>query len=803
MSNFLKVIIISIIIQFAYVSSVYSQAESPEIDIVKENIQIDKTQIQPDKTVKPKAPIDTSYFKSNDSDKNTNNNNQSEIEKLFNGKLKQFGYDMFESSSNISTGGQPSKNYVLYRGDRLKVYFWGDTLDLLNLTGKAAIEPEVESYVDSDGNLFIPGIGLVYGEGRTISDVEQDINSDLLNKYTNITAKIAVESPGDFSVMVVGKVKKPGTVSINASANFLDALDRAGGIIKTGSLREIVHIDSYTKRKTKIDLYKLLINGEYPNIYLKGGDVILVKPIGKVVGIANGVKTPAIYEFKDKETLKNVVEFAGGFLASTDTNEIEVERFDKATGQKNVIEISFSKLDYYLPNDGDLLNFNYLYEKAENIVTIVGNVKHPGVFEYIDGMKLSNILKSRDELMLKTYTEQAVIIRVDGLSKEIIQIPLSLSAFFKGVSDPVLKPQDVVKIFSSTKMGVVEVSGIISNPAFIPFKEGMKLKDIIRLVNFLDNPNEVVAEITNSGVEEESEDAKSLSLNTKIVYLYELLTENDDKLNIQIAANDKIMFRKVNDKEALREVSVSGYVNKPGVYNVRPGMRLSDAIKIAGGLAQDGYLKGLVFLRPSIGEMQRKALTKSYLQLQEDIALKVNKMQAIKDPARKADFEEFSENQMDLLNIMKQKIEQDYGRVVLNIESNYLEDLNNEYNLEIRDGDQIIIPYIPQHVTIIGEVSNQSAIAFIPGMKPSFYIDQVGGFTKEAKKNRSYIIKASGRTEHLKNFKSIVVEPGDSIIIPRKVRIPINAGQVLKDMFGMAFQTTGMVYMIDRIGSGR
>lgn len=99
----------------------------------------------------------------------------------------------------------------------------------------------------------------------------------------------------------------------------------------------------------------------------------------------------------------------------------------------------------------------------------------------------------------------------------------------------------------------------------------------------------------------------------------------------------------------------------------------------------------------------------------------------------------------------------------------------------------------------MGEVTNQSAIAYIPNMKPQFYIDQVGGINKQAYRKGTYLIRANGRTEHLKNLNQVVVEPGDSIIVPRKVKIPFNAGQTLKDVMGMAFQTTGMVFMIDNL----
>lgn len=729
--------------------------------------------------------------------------NPSEIEKIYNSELQQFGYDMFgaSSESSVSLSGLPTKNYVMNRGDRVKLYFWGDTLDLLKITGNSNLEPQIDAAVDADGNMFIPGVGVIFAEGRTVADLENEINSNLASKYTSVTAKMAVGSPGNMPIMVVGKVGNPGSVSVTPTSNFLDAIKQAGGILKSGSLRDIVYIDFYTKKKTPIDLYKLITKGDYPDIYLKEGDVILVRPIGKVIALADGVKNPAIYEFKAKETLQNVVGYAGGLLPSINTKSIEIERFDVTSGQKIALDLSLSDFAGFLPKDGDLLRLVPLYEQAENTVTLEGNVKHPRTIQYKEGMKLSDVLKSREELLLNTYTEQAVIVRVDGLNKGIVQIPISLSTFFNGATDPVLKPLDIIKVYSATKMGVIEVAGKVKNPAFIPYKEGLTLRDILNLITLDANPNEIVAEISNATDNNKDKNKTTLSakINVKTVYLYELLTKNNTELNLKLSANDKVMFRPISEKETLKRVKISGFVNAPGTYNVKQGMRIIDVINMAGGLTYDAFLPGIVFLRPAVGEIQKKALLRSVMALQEDIALKVTDLQAVRDPSKKTDLKTFISNQEDLLSLMQQKAQKDYGRIVLNITSNDLSSFPQGYNIEVRDDDEIIIPNVPQQVVVMGEVTNQSALAYIPDMNPQFYIDQVGGLTKEANKKHAYIIKANGRTEHLKNLTEVAIGPGDSIIVPRKVRIPFNPGQTLKDVVGMAFQTAGTVFMINAL----
>lgn len=725
----------------------------------------------------------------------------SDIEKMFNLKnVKQFGYDIFGQSASAAVGGLPSRTHTVSRGDQMTINFWGDTLDLLKITGSSALEPSVNAVVDADGTMFIPGVGLIYAEGRTVMDIQNEIQSQLSQKYKSVSVDIGVQSPGSISVIVMGKVKKPGTVNVTANETFLDAISRAQGVLKTGSLRNIIHIDSFTKKKTLIDLYKLLAEGDYPNIYLNQGDVVLVKPIGKVVALAEGVKTPAIYEFKDKESLAEILKVGGGLLPSMNPKAIEVEKYDVFNGQKSLQEMTYADFNGYFPKDGDMIKFNPLFDYAENIVTLEGHVKHPRTFEYKENMRLSDVLPSRNELMVNTYTEQAVITRVDGLNKGIIQLPVSLNAFFDGSTDPVLKPMDIIKVYPSTKMGVIEVAGKVKNPSYIPFKDGMTLKDVLSVVKLDANPNDLIVEITK---EEEKSIKGQPSLDketlTGSVYLYELMTLNKTNLDVALKPGDKVMFRSVSNKELIKTVSVLGYVNHPGIFNIYEGMRLTDVIKMAGGLTPDAYLPGLIYMRPAIAQEQTDALNRSILGVKEDIAQRVNTLQSTKDEGRKADLKQFIENQSDLLDLMSQKARQDYGRIALNIGSYSIDGIPPEFNLEIRDGDQVVIPYRPQHVIIMGAVANQSAVAFLPDVDPAYYIDSVGGFTKEANKRQAYIIRSNGRTQHLKNFKSIAVEPGDSIIIPRKVGIPINVGNVIKSVLSTAFQTTGMVYMITNI----
>lgn len=744
------------------------------------------------------------------------------IEKMFNSeknpvKLKQWGYEIFENSSpQIITSKIPG-NYRLKIGDKVNVYLWGDTIDLLNIAGNNVIQSNSDAIVDKEGNIFIPGIGLISAEDNTLSNVEKKIFSSLSGKFSGFKVKVTVEEPGIIPVMVMGNVKKPGIINVNNTCSLIDALTNAGGIQKDGSLRNIVHINS-AGHKTNIDLYQFILKGNVSKIKLTEGDTILVKPVGSVIAINNGVKKPAIYEIKHGESIKDSITYAGGMLPSVNQKTLRLESFDNAGNQKIIQDISAEKFSIVQPKDGDSIEFRPLYNYSENTVTLEGNIKHPEKYEYKKGMKLSDILRSNDELLSQTNLYQALIIRVQDDDKDVEVIPISLFKFFKGSINPELKPQDVIKISRSSNMESVEAIGQINNPGYVPYKPDMTLKDLLSTVELNESPNNLVAEISNSNILESDrlEINKEASQNTetqkninqgktrfRVIYLYELLTKNKDELNIELFAGDKINFRHVTSKEALRTVKIFGYVNKPGVYKIKPGMRINDVIEEACGLSKNAYLKGITFLRPSILQQQNDILSKTILKLQEDIALnkdKVNKkIETETSPNKTAEINRLDDSQRDLSELLQARIKQNYGRIVINIKDDAATRLSKQDNLEVMDGDEIIIPPMPEHVIIMGEVYNQSAIAYIPKRSAEYYLNNVGGITKQANKKEIHIVKINGITTKVNSLKICMIEPGDSIIVPRKIKVQSGWLNIIKETSQLGFNALSTVFILTKI----
>lgn len=735
---------------------------------------------------------------------NTKKTSMSPIEQMFNGKdekvvgepLLQAGYNMFtESSTGATTGGKYSDSYKLSIGEKVNVYTMGESVDIMAMSGTNLISPSMATQVDSKGNLFISGIGVIKAENRTIGEVENEANRLARQKYKSLKVKLTVASGGEFSVFVYGQVNKPGKVLVGNNSSVLDALNAAGGVKKTGTLRNIKYTYASNNMSKNVDLYNALFLGNDGGIILRPNDKIFVGKIGNVAALKNGVTVPGIYEFKDGENLQTLVSFAGGFLPATQVSELTLTSLDTQTKQRLAKNVSWNDAKNTKLTSGDSVEFRELYNTAENIVTIQGNVKHPATYAYKEGMRLSDILKSEDELLEETFINQAVIRRVTGPNNQIETIPVFLKEFFAGMNDPVLKPKDVISIYKNTNSQFVDVYGCINKPKHLTYKSNMTLFDLMPEIQFLESytDNNVAEEnssknsdtnVAYKGSVEENQtqllgatantnklipaenvavEITNSSGDTQVYYLYDIMINSDRVKSISIAPEDKVFFRTLRENEVLKSVKVSGFVKTPGVYKFVEGKHLIDVIKESGGLNKDADLRGIVFKRNNLKYKQVELAKKNN---DRDIKLLEGRL-ASGYKQSEAD----QQTKMDMISMLKDEkgeLDNKYtGQIALNIKNNDLDKISKLDNVELQDGDDIYIPRMSNQVSIIGEVYNEQSFIYKSGAKAKSYIKQVGGYTPNANRFRLYKVGVNGRAEKIHGWTKLA--QGDTIVVPRRI----------------------------------
>lgn len=755
----------------------------------------------------------------------------SQIEKLYNDEdnikngniIEQIGYNFVNSQSG-GTSGKFDNSYKLNIGERVKVDLYGESVDVVTLSGSKLLTPSSIAEVDTKGNVFIPGLGSFPAEGRTIGQVEASANSVASSKFNSLSVKISIESGTQIPVFVYGKVERSGKILVGSNSTVYDVLAAAGGVTKQGTLRNI-YLSSGTRAKT-IDLYSLFFNSTGNVTFVKANDKIYVSEIGSTVALKNGVNVPGIYEIKPGETIQNVIKYAGGLLTGTTTEDVILTGLDSVTKQRTAKNVSWNELKLTTLKSGDAISFRESYNTAENTVTLQGNIKHPATYAYKNGMRLSDILKNEGELLEETFISQASVRRISGKDNTVETIPVSLKDLFEGKKDPLLQPRDVITVYKNTNTGFIEVYGCINTPKHLVYKPDMTLKDIMTDLKFVESEYVNVSKDDNLsagdetlknefpvayqiGVEENAvnravdsvPEIKSkiipsdniaveiISENeeTQIYYLYDIMLNSNKISTIMLNPDDKVFFRTLRSNEVLKTVKVSGFVKNPGVFTFVEGKHLKDMIEAAGGLTDDAQLEGIVFSRPQVKDKQVKFAQENS---ERDIKLLQGRiasgyMQSNASVNQK-------ETVIEQLKENSDSIDKRYnGQIALNIKSNDLSKISDVDNILIQDGDDIYVPKVADYVSVIGEVYNEQSFSYQKGKNAKHYIKQVGGYTPNANKFRLYKVGVNGRA--VKIGGGTKISQGDVIIVPRKISgndwlQPVtNVLQSFMSIFMMAF----------------
>jgi polysaccharide biosynthesis/export protein len=90
---------------------------------------------------------------------------------------------------------------------------------------------------------------------------------------------------------------------------------------------------------------------------------------------------------------------------------------------------------------------------------------------------------------------------------------------------------------------------------------------------------------------------------------------------------------------------------------------------------------------------------------------------------------------------------------------------NNEFYLQ--DGDKLMVPKRPSHVSVIGAVQRTTVAKYNKNNTYKDYIFSAGGLTKMANIRKAYLLLPSGESRLLD--KNTIIPTGSVVIIPPKI----------------------------------
>lgn len=686
-------------------------------------------------------------YKANGADQPKQNTNE------INGTPPIFGADLFRNSNltfepnlNLAT----PVNYIIGPNDQLNISIYGNSL----VNWKLNVSPE--------GNINIPGIGLLNVSGKTIEQATASIKSKLAaNNYAvghGTTVQVSLGNIRSIKVILVGEVQKPGTYTLPSLATVFNALYAAGGPNNNGSFRqiEVIRDNRIIKR---LDVYDFLLKGEQKdNIGLQDQDIIRIPTYRVRVQMSGQVKNPALFEVLPGETLQDVIGFAGGFTDQAYTALIKVSQISDQ--QRRITDVTESDFKNYIPLRGDIYTVESILNRYENRVTIQGAVFRPGQYELEKGLTLLQLIQKAAGIKEDAFTGIGTITRLkQDNTREIISFNLG-DLLNKSTPDIALQREDVVNIssiFDLTDRYTVTIKGAVRNGGEFAYADSMSVEDlIIKAGGFSQGGSakriEVARQVNNS-------DPFSKASGVAQVFTIDIDPELKSSKNFTLKPYDIVSVYTLPGYETQRTVRVEGEVIYPGYYVIKnKDEKISDIIARAGGLSASADVDGGTLKRSNtaiLGVDKNKSDTAEIAK--ERIERLARLQNGYKDSTNAANDATISAQRNDFVGIDLKKILQQPG---------------SNIDLLVEDGDEIRIPKQQQIVRVNGEVLYPSAVVFQNNKTFLDYVSNAGGFSPEALKRGAYVVYANGTVKGTRKFlfwnSHPAVKPGSEIYVPKK-----------------------------------
>lgn len=670
--------------------------------------------------------------------------------------IKVFGRDIFKTSNltfepsmNIAT----PVNYRLGPGDQLVIEVWG------------ASESNITQKVTPDGYITIPDVGPINVNGLTVQAASNKIRGELSKIYagmasTNVNlstnVKVSLGQIRTIQVNIMGEVARPGTYALSSFSTVFHALYKAGGISRLGSLRNIKVVRGGRTVAT-VDVYDYIINGRsHSDIRLQEGDVILASPYEALVLIQGKIKRPMYYEMKSSESIKTLIDYAGGFSNDAYSSAVTVERNN--TKERTICTVDDMNYSVFNVKDGDIVSVGAILDRYDNRIEIKGAVYRPGFYELGQEIQtVRDLIGKADGLLEDAFTNRGVLHR-ENPDRSLEVVSVNVKGILNGTEpDITLQKNDVLfipSIYDLEAKGTIEISGEVFSPGVFPYAANTKLEDLIIMAGGLtESASTVRVDVTRR-----INDPKSTKKNKELSKTYTFgvkdgfVIEGDPGFILE--PYDQVFVRRSPGYSPKIKVTIMGEVEFEGSYSLNErNERLSDVIARAGGLTSFAYLQG--------ARLERIMTVEEYEQAKDMLTMIAsNNSTEGNDSIKIPELTRTYPVGIDMVEIMKNP--------------------HSDIDPVLQDGDVIVIPQMMTTVNVSGSVRKPNTIVYNPKMKLKDYISEAGGYAERARKSGTFILYPNGHIKELgRNASAKDIMGGSRIIVPQKGKSQWNLGTTL------------------------
>ncbi len=744
----------------------------------------------------------------------------------------------------------PPSNYILGPGDKVTVSIWGSA------------EENFSQEISAGGYVKFSRIPRITLGGLKLIDAKNLMKTKLARYYPfrEEDFELKVTSTRNINIFITGEVDNVGSYNISAINPAVNALAAAGGPSNIGSVRDIKIVSSEGNKS--LDLYAFLRDPQLSKgLFLNEGDYILVPILGKVVSISGAIKRPYKYELLKNETLKDLIDFAGGLSVDAYKKNIKITRFENDS--KIIMNIDLtnaSEVANFELFDGDVVDITRIDQTIRNAVNVEGAILNNGSFALVDNMRLSNLIPLL-EFEEDAILDIAYILRLNDDQKTVKWSIVNLEEIINNPNSDknlLLKNGDKLTIRRKSafaKTNTIEILGAVNNEVTYQMDEvgNLKLSDAIFLAGGLLPQATDFAYIIRRT-------PGTTSPSYIPVNIIEAIENPDSKENVNLEPRDRIRVYSLGDYIDETFVTVEGAVREPNTYRFDESLTLYDVLKFSKGLTVDAAYNNIDVFRLEFKGNNKTRTLVANVSVDENLKIKGEdiKLQPFdhiiirKAPEFELPREVYISGEVKypgkyfilndnftIVDLVKEaggltdeaftsgatlnRNQDGLGYVIIDLVK-ALEEPNSNSNVILQLSDNIVIPKIKNLISVEGAVNMSEALnvndndkkrinfVFEGNKKVKHYIERSGGFANNSDKSSVAVIYPSGEIKRAKRIlfwhKYPKVVAGSKIFVDTKAPKvdesgpggkDVDWGEILSDSIKQVTAVLSLLLLVDRL----
>lgn len=298
-------------------------------------------------------------------------------------------------------------------------------------------------------------------------------------------------------VEFVGEVKRPAIFEILPGESLQDAINFAGGFTDLAYKARIKVLKNTNKERKITDVF----SEEFSTYKPQSGDKYFVEPIlerfANRVTIEGAVFRPGQFELEPGLTLENLIKKADGVTEDAFFPRGYITRL-RSDNSTELISFDLAKIiagtvpDVPL-NREDIITISSIFDlREEYSVTVNGEVREPGLFDYAQNMSLEDLIilaggfkegASARRIEISRRVKNSNQNSISAATAQVFQVDVDNDLKFKGEKF-ILEPFDIVNVRNEAGYEVqrqVKVEGEVKYPGtYTISRKNERVSDIVQ-----------------------------------------------------------------------------------------------------------------------------------------------------------------------------------------------------------------------------------------------------------------------------------------------------------------------------------